>query len=340
MEILFYAVVVLLLAANLYFVTRKDNSDDKEDEYLIKGIVSELIDNEESQIHKLLNKSDQTVREFLEKTGEIKSSITGVDQQTRNLISVLNNNQSRGQWAEFQVEDLLEIMDYKDGIHYQTQKRMSSGTIPDFTFYLPENKTINMDSKFPLTIYMEIAKLNRDLENDTLDEIARKDILESIKNKNKEFLDKAIKTKIDETSSREGYISSDEGTVDFVLMYIPLENLYHFLLTSNIGANKTPVIQYAFSKKVILVSPQTLMAYLETIRHSMKLFSLQTDTKNILATHEKVKDELRKFIDSFDDVTKRLDQTVKSFDALKTTRVNKLEKSFEDLDSVNKELED
>ena len=341
MEIGFYILIIMLLGANLYFVTRKDTEEDKQDdEYLIKGIVSEIIENEESQIYKLLNKSDQTVKEFLEKTGEIKSSITGVDQQTRNLISVLNNNQSRGQWAEFQVEDLLEIMDYKDGIHFQTQKRMSSGTIPDFTFYLPENKTINMDSKFPLTIYMEIAKLNSDLENENLDEIARRDILESIKNKNKEFLDKAIKTKIDETSSREGYISSEEGTVDFVLMYIPLENLYHFLLTSEIGANKTPVIQYAFSKKVILVSPQTLMAYLETIRHSMKLFSLQTDTKNILATHEKVKDELRKFIDSFDDVTKRLDQTVKSFDALKTTRVNKLEKSFEDLDSVNKELED
>ena len=341
MEIGFYILIIMLLGANLYFVTRKDTEEDKQDdEYLIKGIVSEIIENEESQIYKLLNKSDQTVKEFLEKTGEIKSSITGVDQQTRNLISVLNNNQSRGQWAEFQVEDLLEIMDYKDGIHFQTQKRMSSGTIPDFTFYLPENKTINMDSKFPLTIYMEIAKLNSDLENETLDEIARRDILESIKNKNKEFLDKAIKTKIDETSSREGYISSDEGTVDFVLMYIPLENLYHFLLTSEIGANKIPVIQYAFSKKVILVSPQTLMAYLETIRHSMKLFSLQTDTKNILTTHEKVKDELRKFIDSFDDVTKRLDQTVKSFDALKTTRVNKLEKSFEDLDSVNKKLED
>ena len=243
MEIGFYILIIMLLGANLYFVTRKDTEEDKQDdEYLIKGIVSEIIENEESQIYKLLNKSDQTVKEFLEKTGEIKSSITGVDQQTRNLISVLNNNQSRGQWAEFQVEDLLEIMDYKDGIHFQTQKRMSSGTIPDFTFYLPENKTINMDSKFPLTIYMEIAKLNRDLENETLDEIARRDILESIKNKNKEFLDKAIKTKIDETSSREGYISSEEGTVDFVLMYIPLENLYHFLLTSEIGANKTPVI--------------------------------------------------------------------------------------------------
>ena len=48
------------------------------------------------------------------------------------------------------MEDLLEIMEYKEGLHYQTQKRMSSGTIPDFTFYLPENKTINMDSKFPL----------------------------------------------------------------------------------------------------------------------------------------------------------------------------------------------
>ena len=341
MENIFYGLIVILLLANLYFVTRKETEEDsKDDEYLIKGIVSEIIENEESQIYKLLNRSDQTVKDFLEKTGEIKSSITGVDQQTRNLISVLNNNQSRGQWAEFQVEDLLEIMEYKDGIHYQTQKRMSSGTIPDFTFYLPENKTINMDSKFPLTNYMEIAKLNRDLEDETLDELARREITESIKNKNKEFLDKAIKTKIDDTSSREGYISAEEGTVDFVLMYIPLENLYHFLLTSEIGANRTPVIQYAFSKKVILVSPQTLMAYLETIRHSMKLFSLQTDTKNILATHEKIKVEIRKFIESFDDVTKRLDQTVKSFEALKITRVNKLEKSFEELDSVNKELED
>ena len=341
MENIFYGLIVILLLANLYFVTRKETEEDnKDDEYLIKGIVSEIIENEESQIYKLLNRSDQTVKDFLEKTGEIKSSITGVDQQTRNLISVLNNNQSRGQWAEFQVEDLLEIMEYKEGLHYQTQKRMSSGTIPDFTFYLPENKTINMDSKFPLTNYMEIAKLNRDLEDETLDELARKEITESIRNKNKDFLDKAIKTKIDETSSREGYISAEEGTVDFVLMYIPLENLYHFLLTSEIGANRTPVIQYAFSKKVILVSPQTLMAYLETIRHSMKLFSLQTDTKNILATHEKIKAEIRKFIESFDDVTKRLDQTVKSFEALKTTRVNKLEKSFEELDSVNKELED
>lgn len=339
MEIIFYVLIVLLLCMNLYFVTRKKDEGKKEDEYLIKGIVSEIIENEESQIYKLLNKSDQTVKDFIEKTGEIKSSITGVDQQTRNLISVLNNNQSRGQWAEFQVEDLLGIMEYKDGIHYETQKIMKSGTKPDFTFYLPDNKTINMDSKFPLTNYMEIAKLNRDLDDETLDQISRKEINDLIKNKNKEFLDKAIKTKIDETSSREGYISSEEGTVDFVLMYIPLENLYHFLLTSVIGSNKTPVIQYAFSKKVILVSPQTLMAYLETIRHSMKLFSLQTDTKNILITHEKVKNEVRKFIDSFDDVTKRLDQTVQSFEVLKTTRVNKLEKSFDELDEVNKSSE-
>ncbi len=316
MEILFLGIISALLIAILYFVTKKDNSEEQnKDEYLIKGIVSEIIENEESQIYKLLNKSDQTVKEFLEKTGEIKSSISGVDQQTRNLISVLNNNQSRGQWAEFQVEDLLGIMDYKEGIHYETQKIMKSGTKPDFTFYLPDDKSINMDSKFPLTIYMEISKLNRDLEDETLDEIARREITDSIKAKTKEFLDKAIKTKIDDTASREGYIAPDEDTVDFVLMY-------------------------AFSRKVILVSPQTLMAYLETIRHSMKLFSLQTDTKNILTTHEKIKNEIRKFIDSFDDVTKRLDQTVQSFESLKTTRVNKLEKSFEELDQVNKQLED
>jgi len=339
MDIVLYVVNIILMATVVYFVTRKEEVTEKDDEYLIKGIVSELIENEESQIYKLLDKSDKTVKDFLEKTGEIKSSISGVDQQTRNLISVLNNNQSRGQWAEFQVEDLLGIMEYKDGVHYESQKIMSSGTKPDFTFYLPDNKTINMDSKFPLNLYMQLSKLNLDLEDETLDEISRKQITESIKAKNKEFIDKAIKTKIDETASREGYISPEEDTVDFVLMYIPLENLYHFLLTSEIGASRTPVIQYAFSKKVILVSPQTLMAYLETIRHSMKLFSLQTDTKNILLAHEKVKSEIGKFIDSFDDVTKRLDQTVESFEKLKTTRTNKLEKSFDELNQVNKNTE-
>ena len=339
MDIVLYIVNIILMATVVYFVTRKEEVTEKDDEYLIKGIVSELIENEESQIYKLLDKSDKTVKDFLEKTGEIKSSISGVDQQTRNLISVLNNNQSRGQWAEFQVEDLLGIMEYKDGVHYESQKIMSSGTKPDFTFYLPDNKTINMDSKFPLNLYMELSKLNLDLEDETLDEISRKQITESIKTKNKEFIDKAIKTKIDETASREGYISPEEDTVDFVLMYIPLENLYHFLLTSEIGASRTPVIQYAFSKKVILVSPQTLMAYLETIRHSMKLFSLQTDTKNILLAHERVKSEIGKFIDSFDEVTKRLDQTVESFEKLKTTRTNKLEKSFEELNQVNKNTE-
>ena len=339
MDIALYLINIILMATVVYFVTRKEEVIEKDDEYLIKGIVSELIENEESQIYKLLDKSDKTVKDFLEKTGEIKSSISGVDQQTRNLISVLNNNQSRGQWAEFQVEDLLGIMEYKDGVHYESQKIMNSGTKPDFTFYLPDSKTINMDSKFPLNLYMELSKLNLDLEDETLDEISRKQITESIKTKNKEFIDKAIKTKIDETASREGYISPEEDTVDFVLMYIPLENLYHFLLTSEIGASRTPVIQYAFSKKVILVSPQTLMAYLETIRHSMKLFSLQTDTKNILLAHERVKSEISKFIDSFDDVTKRLDQTVESFEKLKTTRTNKLEKSFEELNQVNKNTE-
>ena len=340
MEIAIYIINIVLMLVIIFIVSRKDEVDEKDDEYLIKGIVSELIENEESQINKLLNKSDQTVREFLEKTGEIKSSISGVDQQTRNLISVLNNNQSRGQWAEFQVEDLLGVMEFKEGIHFETQKIMKSGNKPDFTFFLPDNKTINMDSKFPLTIYMEISKLNRDLESDLLDEISRREIVDLIKIKNKEFLDRAIKNKIDETSNREGYISPEEETVDFVLMYIPLENLYHFLLTSTIGANKVSVLQYAFAKKVILVSPQTLMAYLETIRHSMKLFSLQTDTKNILNSHEKVKNEVRKFIESFDETTKKLDQTVKAFDSLKTTRVNKLEKSFEELDEVNKKLSD
>jgi len=136
MEIVIYALNIVLMFVIIYIVSRKDEVVEKDDEYLIKGIVSELIENEESQIYKLLDKSDRTVKDFLEKTGEIKSSISGVDQQTRNLISVLNNNQSRGQWAEFQVEDLLSIMEYKDGIHYESQKIMKRSLILHFIYLI------------------------------------------------------------------------------------------------------------------------------------------------------------------------------------------------------------
>ena len=75
------------------------------------------------------------------------------------------------------------------------------------------------------------------------------------------------------------------------------------------------------------------------ILYKNKLFLL-VHVFHILSTHEKVKNEIRKFIDSFDEVTKRLDQTVKSFESLKKTRVDKLEKSFDELDEVNRRLED
>jgi hypothetical protein len=61
-----------------------------------------------------------------------------------------------------------------------------------------------MDSKFPLLTYMEISELNRDLEDENLDEASRKQITESIKSKNRDFLDKAIKTKTVETGVPEG----------------------------------------------------------------------------------------------------------------------------------------
>lgn len=73
---------------------------------------------------------------------------------------------------------------------------MNSGTKPDFTFYLPDNKTINMDSKFPLNLYMQLSKLNLDLEDETLDEISRKQITESIKTKTENLLIKQLKQKL------------------------------------------------------------------------------------------------------------------------------------------------
>ena len=72
MEIVIYALNIVLMFVIIYIVSRKDEVVEKDDEYLIKGIVSELIENEESQIYKLLDKSDRTVKDFLEKQEKLK----------------------------------------------------------------------------------------------------------------------------------------------------------------------------------------------------------------------------------------------------------------------------
>ena len=331
MEILFLGIISALLIAILYFVTKKDNSEEQnKDEYLIKGIVSEIIENEESQIYKLLNKSDQTVKEFLEKTGEIKSSISGVDQQTRNLISVLNNNQSRGQWAEFQVEDLLGIMDYKEGIHYETQKIMKSGTKPDFTFYLGNNKKVNMDSKFPLEGYKRIIELEKDFKNPENDEVNKQNIQKSIDLETKDFLN-TVRDTIRDTSKKPGYVDINENTIPYMVIYIPVENIFQMLLNSSIPSSGQPFIEYASEQKVMLAGPATLLMQLEIIKHSQKVFAMYEKTSDIAEMNEKFYSEAQKFVLAIEKVNKDLTSTQDSFGKLTALRMNQLNNRYKEL---------
>ena len=118
----------------------------------------DLNENEESQIYKLLNKSDQTVKNIEERYSEYLTTKEGINTKLQDLTSLtsklnltLSSNQKRGNWGEIQAEKILEDGGLVKGQHFKTQEILETGGKPDITFYLPNDKTINMDSKFPLT---------------------------------------------------------------------------------------------------------------------------------------------------------------------------------------------
>jgi DNA recombination protein RmuC len=159
---------------------------------------------------------------------EYKKITEQLSVSTENLKKVLSNNQMRGQFGEQVADDLLKMAGFVVGQTY-TRQESENGARPDFTVYLPDKTKINVDAKFPY------ASLQRMTETDDVD--AKKRYM-------KQF-ESDIKEKIKQVTTRE-YISVEDGTVDFVILFIPNEMIFSFIY------DKMPQIwEDAMSKKVI-----------------------------------------------------------------------------------------
>lgn len=271
------------------------------------------------KVQKLMADINQTVPE---KYGKVSSAMEQIAKQsedlrktTESLNRALSSSQARGQWGERMAEDILRIVGLQENINYLKQKSVEgSRSRPDFTFLLPDDLKVNMDVKFPLDKYRVFIETDNEMEK----EQAKKVFLTSVRGR------------IKEVTNRD-YINPDDNTVDYVLVFIPNEQVFSFIQEAD-----SSIMDDALRQKVILCSPLTLYAMLALIRQAVDNFNLQKSSRKIQALLGGFSLQWNKFTDSMETVGDRIDNARKAFDEMKGTRTRQLDRQVRGIDSLNK----
>ena len=204
-----------------------------------------------------------------QKFGRIEQELSSASQATLKLqettgklTNILGNVKLRGQWGERMAEDIIRYCGLVENVNYLKQTQQSgSATRPDFIFLLPDGRRVNMDVKFPLDNYLRLSNASSDVER----EAAKKDFFRN------------VRSRIGEIKSRE-YINPAENTLDFVLLFIPNEQVFGFIQEAEPG-----IMDEALKEKVVLCSPFTLYATLAVIRQAHEHFRFEKDILKILS---------------------------------------------------------
>lgn len=302
MEIIFLIIILAILIIGLaaIFLMLKNylssKSEDKDSQSLV------LIQNQINEITRTLNerlsestkmfqlqygttaKITQDVTEKLAKLEETNKQVINFADQLQNLQDILKNPKQRGILGEYYLKTVLENV-LPPGT-FQMQYEFKDGTIVDAAIFI-KDKIIPVDSKFSLENYNRLIEAKSEEERNRLESAFYSD----------------LKGRIDETAK---YIKPSEGTMEFSFMFIPAEAVYYDLLINKVGAVKSAtrdLIQYAAGeKKVMIVSPTTFLAYLQTVLQGLKALQIEESAKEI----RKRVEELGRHLLSYESYMKKL----------------------------------
>ena len=267
----------------------------------IVTMVSEL---EKDRIHKFVA--------LEEKLAQAALATQGLSDVTHELSSVIGNNQLRGAWGQRMAEDILTAAGLEEGIHYQKDKSQDTvSTRPDYTFFLPDNHKVYMDVKFPLSNYQELIRA----ENKGDQERYSNDFIRDVKNR------------IRELKKRE-YINVEEQTLDYIILFIPNEQIFGFIHRFAPG-----IMDEALGQKILLTSPYSLYGVLSIIRQAYDNFYFKKSTGEILKL-------ISLFLEDYENFKKRFGDLGESLDKTKDKYLEVSEKSFKRLNLRIKKLED
>jgi DNA recombination protein RmuC len=322
-----------IIAYFLYTQNSRGKADDKGDTGLqmILGQINELartVDSKIGESHRQVNESlkfhssesnkiIRDVTERLTRLDETNKQVISFADQLQSLEDVLKNPKQRGILGEYYLETVLKNV-LPPG-SYQMQYEFPDKTIVDAVVFV-RDKIIPIDSKFSLENYNKMAEARDEGDKRRLEAVFVAD----------------LKNRITETAK---YIQPSKGTTDFAFMFIPHEAIYYDLLTNKVGASrKVPngaegdegenLIQRAAGKyKVIITSPTSFLAYLQTVLQGLKALQIEESAKEIIKKVE----ALGKHLKSYDEYHGKLGNSL-------ATVVNHYNTSNKELKKIDKDV--
>jgi DNA recombination protein RmuC len=310
MEITALILILLTTIIASYVILREIKShkgnEDKQSLLMLQSQLQELsraVDNKLGENSRLIqsqfsdsNKLTRDITERLTKIDEAGRRMVDFGSQLQDLQNILKNPKSRGILGEYYLETILKNV-LPPG-SFQMQYKFKNEKIVDAAVFYQE-KIVPIDSKFSLENYNRLNSEN--------DPVRRGDLERTFKND--------LKNRIEETAK---YVLPEEGTTGFAFMFIPHEAIYYDLLVSGVGAmkiNTQDLIEYAYSKKVIIVSPTTFLAYLQTVLQGMQDEKLRQNLQAVISNVDMLGKHLGAYEEYFKKIGNHLGTTVNAYEA-------------------------
>ena len=323
MEFILIGLVVILLLVNIFVVykllqPKKAGRSDKEAMLLMQRLeeLSRTVDSKLSEtnramqegsrlqfqesrsliqdINREMNEQLRNVVKGVSEVGESSKQVFQVADQLKELQDILKNPKQRGVLGEYYLETVLQNVLPPES--FAMQHAFSDGEIVDAAVFV-KGKVIPVDSKFSLENYNRFATAKAGEDKVKYE---------------KAFIND-LKLRITETAK---YIRPTEKTTDFAFMFIPHEGIYYDLLSNKVGAGEDSLIQRAAGKhKVIIVSPTSFLAYLQTVLQGLKAMEIEEKAQDIIKNVEKLSGHITKYEEYYQKLGNTLSTTVNHYNA-------------------------
>ena len=293
-----------------------------------KDVIDTRLDQVHAEMRSELTKLGSMVTELAntsaQKFGQVDQSLRShaevtqtLSESARALREAMASPTARGQWGERMAEDVLRLAGFVENVNYVKQTQLDGATgRPDFTFPLPKGHELYMDVKFPMAGYLRYLDANTDAERQAHRAAFLRD----------------VRARVKELAKRDYARESARKSVDYVLLFLPNEQLTGFIHEGDPG-----LIDDAMKQRVVMCSPLTLFAFLGVIRQAYDNFVVEQTSDQILALIGKFGIQWQKYSEQLDKVKNKFDQLDRQFDDLVGTRKRQLEKPLQQLEAVRRE---
>jgi len=295
-------------------VSKNSEESRKEIEQKLNDInrgINSFQKNSKEDMHKQFSSSNKIIKEVTSELEKIKGTnekVLGFANQMRTLERILGNQKQRGILGEIQLQNLLANVLPPE--LFQMEYNFKNGETVDAIVRVGDF-IIPIDAKFSLDNYNKMIESSDQNEIYELEKKFKKDIAQ----------------RIDETSK---YIRPNEKTTDYAYMFIPADGLYQDLLNSRVGSlqiNSKDLVDHAYSKKVMIVSPMSLFPMLQITVKALHNLKVEKSIEDILKNIQKLSNHLNSYKDSHD----RLGKTI-------STAVNHYNKSSNEFKKIDKDV--